>query len=787
MSSTVESFTPPKKDEETIFSAAINGNISYFQNLSDTSKINAVDSEGNTPLHLAAYKGHSDLVALLIAKGADVEARNKLNQTPLTATIDVSSSSTAADTKAKGDAKTKADTATPEKEVKRKKESNGSSSDDDTSQSRSRGKRRVGQTVGRVDTDESSDPSLQAAAIELLAKNYAYLFIVSQAISNEKLANGRPIFPVQMARKFNRAIFQNLNMFPSGQRDLQYLFEKHAQISHMASCVNSYIQSVKNRLKGPQVPGSHTAILDMIDSPLLDDIINHTIHLDVNSCKTHLLMNNEDREDLLQIDDKLFEDLTKVALKFITARMGELYKLYQQHVKRDASIAEPEFEEFSWILEDFGNKSDKTTRRRYTDSSQIAALAVSGQGNGDLKRRQEQVDTSLTTRSAPILDQGSKLIKRVNSFLRLNDLGKFSQTCTTARNACYDDLPVRAARELFDRFSQSSDSDSLSLRVSTELLDWVLNIDETRKKKIRALLSRTKDMDMPSVMLTRTNGRELNRTNTQAPKERSNESPLEGAALSGDFHAVDLLISFLPKKQREEAGKQLLELRKRPDYLSRFFAVYNAYNEFFAHRLVDEQAKKVEKVRKADETREAKKVGETKETADARKAGEVRAAEMRNLWGRLGDAQAKLPTFGLQVYCTRPWPFDPDANKEPKRDLYIPRGLDTLGQDRALVDIASQAPAVVQWHPKLATDASSDHGFFNRLCKVIPTQLDKTTGELLGRAPEELDPHHGSFSALAYMYKQSCRSKLQLSSKPETASNDRTTVVPVKTKAEKKA
>ena len=37
---------------------------------------------GNTPLHIAAYKGYVSIVEFLLARGADREARNAQGQTP---------------------------------------------------------------------------------------------------------------------------------------------------------------------------------------------------------------------------------------------------------------------------------------------------------------------------------------------------------------------------------------------------------------------------------------------------------------------------------------------------------------------------------------------------------------------------------------------------------------------------------------------------------------------------------------------------------------------------------
>jgi ankyrin repeat protein len=45
--------------------------------------VNTKDSQGNTPLLLAAYRGHSEIVGFLIAKGADLNSLNTYKYTPL--------------------------------------------------------------------------------------------------------------------------------------------------------------------------------------------------------------------------------------------------------------------------------------------------------------------------------------------------------------------------------------------------------------------------------------------------------------------------------------------------------------------------------------------------------------------------------------------------------------------------------------------------------------------------------------------------------------------------------
>ena len=42
-----------------------------------------LDSSGSTPLHVAASNGHAEVVALLLEKGADPNAQNRLEVTPL--------------------------------------------------------------------------------------------------------------------------------------------------------------------------------------------------------------------------------------------------------------------------------------------------------------------------------------------------------------------------------------------------------------------------------------------------------------------------------------------------------------------------------------------------------------------------------------------------------------------------------------------------------------------------------------------------------------------------------
>lgn len=45
--------------------------------------VDVQDDEGNTPLMLAAYHGHTETVRALIGRGADVDLRNARDQSPI--------------------------------------------------------------------------------------------------------------------------------------------------------------------------------------------------------------------------------------------------------------------------------------------------------------------------------------------------------------------------------------------------------------------------------------------------------------------------------------------------------------------------------------------------------------------------------------------------------------------------------------------------------------------------------------------------------------------------------
>ena len=78
---------PPtaKAPDISIHDAVLDGDIEAVkQHIAAGTDVNAIDDDwGAPPLHLAADQGYKEIVELLIAKGADVNAKNKFGSTPM--------------------------------------------------------------------------------------------------------------------------------------------------------------------------------------------------------------------------------------------------------------------------------------------------------------------------------------------------------------------------------------------------------------------------------------------------------------------------------------------------------------------------------------------------------------------------------------------------------------------------------------------------------------------------------------------------------------------------------
>ena len=71
--------------EIDVFAAAATGRIADLRRTVDQATVQTYAYDGWTPLHLAAFFGHADAVRLLLEAGADIQAvsRNSLRNTPL--------------------------------------------------------------------------------------------------------------------------------------------------------------------------------------------------------------------------------------------------------------------------------------------------------------------------------------------------------------------------------------------------------------------------------------------------------------------------------------------------------------------------------------------------------------------------------------------------------------------------------------------------------------------------------------------------------------------------------
>nr|XP_034977273.1 ankyrin-3-like [Zootoca vivipara] len=67
----------------SVFDSVAKGNLSYLEKILKENDINAVNSEDETLLHIAAAHGHIEIIDYLIGKGAKLEVKDKKGRTPL--------------------------------------------------------------------------------------------------------------------------------------------------------------------------------------------------------------------------------------------------------------------------------------------------------------------------------------------------------------------------------------------------------------------------------------------------------------------------------------------------------------------------------------------------------------------------------------------------------------------------------------------------------------------------------------------------------------------------------
>ncbi len=319
--------------------------------------------------------------------------------------------------------------------------------------------------------------------------------------------------------------------------------------------------------------------------------------------------------------------------------------------------------------------------------------------------------------TTPFLKQPTVLMKFQDQFLDAQSWFKKASVCKSVYNLykeAYGEVALKAA----------------------PLMDLVLNITAENKNKILEIIAKN-----PELILVRTKG-DVKYPCSKQKKIAvrigiSNLSPLEAAALSGDFHLVNIFRDALPDNLKRQAGLQVDAILSNSNFLSAFKAVLDAYQKFLKE--IDTQSKAKE--------------------PDWKTAYE--------LWEHLGDAQKKLSTFGLQVFCN-PVPHEPlpDFALEPVRafrfEVYDIDGLKNVDGDLDSFGAGSNSAlykgpwaggacrvALAGARQEVARGSKSDFEAINLLCKVIPEQLGKTRTLLLQypKASDKKSDHEHSVAS----------------------------------------
>ncbi len=273
-------------------------------------------------------------------------------------------------------------------------------------------------------------------------------------------------------------------------------------------------------------------------------------------------------------------------------------------------------------------------------------------------------------------------------------------------------------------------SDILSFHIKTikkfaearasELLDCVLNIDEGRKKRILELLD-LPNLSNKSIILIHSNGKVKSLRKGICSKKKkvtrmkfNDVSPLQAAALCGDFFLVHLFIKKLPDHQKYAAWLQLEAIRRRKDYLAAFFALQKAYHDYLKRWNAQNKKK------------------------DRLSFWVTIWDEPEYLWEEVGEHQKKLSIFGLQVLCN-PIPYGqlPNLTQEPIRSLLVDHdnelNLDSIGigTESALSKGYSRgARPEIYWQGG-AWNIEENAKEWDMVCEVVQNELDKARKLLL--------------------------------------------------------
>lgn len=202
-------------------------------------------------------------------------------------------------------------------------------------------------------------------------------------------------------------------------------------------------------------------------------------------------------------------------------------------------------------------------------------------------------------------------------------------------------------------------------------------------------------------------------------------SPLEAAAWCGDNFLVQILLEYVPLKQKKEALEQLEGILNRKateengGYLAPYNALMQAYEKYInSHEVMEGTA-----------------------TMSKEAAAEMQK-ELDRLWLQIGACHRLLPAYGLQEFCDKK-PHDPvpDYAKEPSRGYLVNENasldLDALGVKYSLFKKEGDHEACtcsngigIRW------SAGSDHAAIRHLLEVRTSELKNIIKSLSAVASE---------------------------------------------------